>query len=57
MDEKLPGKCLEVYKMINHASPHPEPALQTNEQLVWFQELDKTTTDHLLHGFAYTTCM
>ena len=56
VDESLHGKYLKVFEMMNNALPGPEPTLHRSDQLVWLEEPEESTIDHLLHAFAYKTC-
>ena len=43
-------------KMINHAMSGSKPTLHISEQFVRFKIPDKSTVDHLFHGFTDATC-
>ena len=57
MDESFPAKRLKSNKMINdRATSGSEATLHINEQIVGFKVPDKSTVDHLFHGFTDATC-
>ena len=51
MDESFPAKRFKSNKMIKCAMSRYEPTMHISEESVEFKILDRSTVDHLFHGF------
>ena len=49
------AKRFKSNKMVNHATSESEAILHISEQFVGFEIPDKSTVDHLFHGFTDAT--
>ena len=56
MDESFPAKRFKSNKMVNRATLGSEATLHISDQFVGFKIPDKSTIDHLFHGFTDATC-